>query len=356
MRINRVYCTAIMACTLLLVATVARAQSIEVIESGLSNPRGLAFAPNGDLYVVEAGRGGSESCHVGPTGPRCFGLTGAIIRIDLRRGITEIVADGLPSLATAAGASATGPHDIGFQGQGNLYFTIGFAGDPDLRLTALGDIGASMAQVARLLPNGDLRLTADLGTYEAIANPDDDLPDTNPFGILVLSGRRIVADAGGNTLLEVSANGNVRTLAVFPEFQLTPGGPSRDAVPTGLALGPDGAYYVGQLTGAPFAVGAANVYRVPPEGGVPEPVESGFTNIIDIAFGPDGSLYVLQIANPIPTFADGELFRIAPDGTRTEIDVPLSAPGGIALAKDGTIYVTNNSTSPTLGQVLRIQP
>jgi sugar lactone lactonase YvrE len=58
----------------------------------------------------------------------------------------------------------------------------------------------------------------------------------------------------------------------------------------------------------------------------------------------------------IPNFADGELFRIAPDGTRIEIDVPLSAPGGIAIAKDGTIYVTSNSTSPTLGQVLRIQP
>ena len=63
----------------------------------------------------------------------------------------------------------------------------------DLRLTALGDIGATMAQVARLLPNGDLRLTADLGTYEAIANPDDDLPDSNPFGILVLPGRRILS-------------------------------------------------------------------------------------------------------------------------------------------------------------------
>jgi sugar lactone lactonase YvrE len=356
MNMNRVCPTSILACTLLLIATVAGAQSVEVIESGLSNPRGLAFAPNGDLYVVQAGRGGSQNCHVGPTGPRCFGLTGAIIRLDLRRGTTAIVADGLPSLATAAGASATGPHDIGFQGQGNLYFTIGFAGHPDLRLTALGAIGASMAQVARLLPNGEVRLTADLGTYEAIADPDEDAPDSNPFGILVLPGRRIVADAGGNTLLEISANGDVRTLAVFPEFQLIPGGPSRDAVPTGLALGPDGAYYVGQLTGGPFAVGAANVYRVAPEGGVPEVVESGFTNIIDLEFGPDGSLYVLQIANPIPNFADGELFRIAPDGTRTEIDVPLSAPGGIAIAKDGTIYVTNNSTSPTLGQVLRIQP
>ena len=32
-----------------------------------------------------------------------------------------------------------------------------------------------------------------------------------------------------------------------------------DAVPTGFARGPDGAIYLGQLTGVPFADGAANI-------------------------------------------------------------------------------------------------
>jgi sugar lactone lactonase YvrE len=100
----------------------------------------------------------------------------------------------------------------------------------------------------------------------------------------------------------------------------------------------------------------AKVYRVPPEGGEPEIYAEGFTNIIDIQFGPDGSLYVLQIANPIPNFGGGALLRVAPDGTRTQITVPLFAPGGIAIAKDGTIYVTNRSTSPGGGEVLRIRP
>ncbi len=350
---------------IVLTATAVQAQSISVVTGGLNNPRGLAFAPNGDLYVVEAGSGGTEDCHVGPTGPRCFGLSGAIIKIDLKRGTRETVADGLPSLANqnppAPGAASTGPHNIGFQGQGNLYFTIGFGGDPNQRETELGDVGASMAQVARLLPNGSVRFTADLGTYEVINNPDagdpnTDDPDSNPYGILVLPGKRIVADAGANTLLEIRANGDVRTLAVFPEFQAVPGGPFRDAVPTGLALGPDGAYYVGQLTGGPFGVGVARVFRVPPEGGTPQVFAEGFTNIIDVEFGPDGSLYVLQIASPIPNFGGGALFRIAPNGTRTQINVPLVAPGGVVIAKDGTIYVTNNSTSPGSGEVLRIRP
>ena len=353
MSLNHVAQAGIIAWGIVLTAVVAQAQSFDVVASGLNNPRGLAFGPNEDLYVLEAGTGGAEAYHIGPTGLRCFGLTGSVIRIDLRRGTAEVVLDGLPSLAPPSGASANGAHDIGFQGQGNLYFTIGFAGHPDLRGSAIGGVGACMAQVARLLPNGSVRLTADLGTYEVINDPDGDAPDSNPYGILVLPGRRIVADAGANALLELSANGDIRTLAVFPESQL-PGG--RDAVPTGLALGPDGAYYVGQLTGAPFAVGLAKVYRVPPEGGEPEIYAEGFTNVIDIEFGPDGTLYVLQIASPIPNFGGGALLRVAPDGTRTQIAVPLFAPGGITIAKDGTIYVTNKSTSRDGGEVVRIRP
>ena len=107
-------------------------------------------------------------------------------------------------------------------------------------------------------------------------------------------------------------------------------------MPTGLALAPDGPYYVGQLTGAPFADGVANVYRAPPEGGVPEVVASRFTNIIDVRVRPDGSLYVLQIAIPPPNIADGELFRITPDETRTDRRA-VHRPRRLGIAKEGTI-------------------
>ncbi|HEY0873637.1 MAG TPA: ScyD/ScyE family protein [Vicinamibacterales bacterium] len=350
------FITLITAAALLAGGTVAGAQTVEVVASGLDNPRGLAFAPNGDLYVAEAGSGGSEHCHVGPTGPRCFGTTGAITRIDLRTGNVDVVVAGLPSLGDSgpnapAGSSASGPHHLGFQGVGNLYFTIGFGGEPALR-SVIGPHAGTMAVVGRATPNGAFRVTADIGTFEESVNPDQDLPDSNPYGILVLPGKQIVADAGANALFEIRANGQIRTLAVFDELA---GPPSRDAVPTGLAVGPDGAYYVGQLTGGPFATGIANIYRVPAEGGEPEVYASGFTNVVDLAFGADGSLYVLQIANPIPNFPEGALIRVAPDGTRTAIDVPLFAPGGIAIAKDGTIYVTINSILPGAGQVLAIR-
>ena len=69
-------------------------QTVETIAAGLDNPRGLAFGPEGALYVAEAGPGPYTA---GPEGTVCYGPTGAITRIDLRRNVRERVATGLPS-------------------------------------------------------------------------------------------------------------------------------------------------------------------------------------------------------------------------------------------------------------------
>jgi len=349
----------------------ANSEATEVIAAGLNNPRGLNFGPEGALYVAEAGSGGAGPCAPGPEGIRCYGATGSITRIDLRKGAVTRVASGLPSLAGEDGSFATGVHDISLHGRGNAYMTIGFGGDPAARTIDFGPAGASFARLARMNASGNWSLQEDLGAYEAAANPAGDEIDTNPYGILALPGKRVVADAGANALNEVSANGTIATLAVFPDrmveappfLELPPGTEiPMDAVPTSVALGPDGHYYVGQLTGFPFPVGGANVYRVPAHGGTPEVYAGGFTAIIDVAFGPDGSLYVLEIAKngllDAFIFNDwtGALIRVAPDGTRTEI-VPgsLFAPGGVAVGSDGILYVTNNSIFSGSGQVLRVE-
>jgi hypothetical protein len=56
------------------------------------------------------------------------------------------------------------------------------------------------------------------------------------------------------------------------------------AVPTGMAIGPDNQLYIGQLTGFPFPVGGANVYRF--NGTNLEEFATGFTNIIESCFRP----------------------------------------------------------------------
>jgi hypothetical protein len=339
---------------------------VTVVASGLHNPRGLNFAPDGSLYVAEAAGNGTASadCGVMSDGQtRCSANTASITKIDLESAAVTRVVTHLPSLIAPDGTAngGSGVQDVAFLGLGNGYITVGLGLDPMLRADHFGDAGAHYGRLGRFGPSGKFRLNEDLAGYEADNNPDGFVPDSNPYGLLALPGRVIVADAGGNDLLQVAANGEISTLAVFDRIPRPgPGPTSVQAVPTTVALGPDGDLYVGVLTGGPFTVGLANVYRVPADGGTPEVAYSGFTNIIDIAFGPDGSLYVLEIArNAIPNFgAGGRLVRIDPDGTQTDVisGPPLIAPGGVAIGKDGALYVTNMSTSATAGAVLRIAP
>jgi hypothetical protein len=368
-------CALVLCCVSLIVTAplvLAGAATWEVVVSALDNPRGLAFGPEGALYIAQAGSGGDGRCGPGPEGTRCYGDTGAITRYDLRTGAITDVVTGLPSLATEdAQMFAIGPNDLSFQGRGNLFFTLGFGGDPTAREDLFGPEAAKLAQLGRATPNGAWKLIEDLGQFEAAANPTGDEVDSNPYGILALAGRQVVTDAGANALVQVRAGGTT-ALAVFPNrlvdappfLGLPPGTQiPMDAVPTSVAVGPDGDYYVGQLTGFPFPIGAANVYRVAKDGGTPEVFAGGFTHIVDLAFGPDGSLYVLEIAKNglLAAFNTndwaGALIRIAPDGTRTEL-VPgvLTAPGGIAVGSDGALYVTNKSIYSDIGEVIRIQP
>jgi hypothetical protein len=342
-----------------------------VIAAGLHNPRGLNFGPDEALYVAEAGFGGPGPCAPGPEGTRCYGPSGSIAKIDLRHDTISRVVKGLPSLADIEGDFATGIHDVSYVGLGRGHATIGWGGDPADRTIQFGQAGADFARLARVKPNGRWEAEADLGDFESTYNPDGDGIDTNPYGILSLPGRQIVADAGANDLLEINANRQISVLAIFPDRMVEappilgfPPGTMvpADAVPTSVALGPDGDLYVGELVGFPFPVGDANIYRVPACGGTPQVAEGGFTAVVDVAFGPDGSMYVLEMAKNglLAGFMLGDwtgaLIRVAPDGTRTEIAPgTLTAPGGVAVGNDGRIYVTNNSTSGSAGEVVMIE-
>ena len=137
-------------------------------------------------------------------------------------------------------------------------------------------------------------------------------------------------------------------------------------VPTSVVVGPDGAYYVGQLTGGPFPVGGASVLRVDPATGETSTYATGFTNIIDIAFGPDGTLYVAEIVHDglMGVFAAGAapvgaLLSVPPGGGEPQVlinDESFMAPGGLAVDGDGNIYASLNTLAPGAGSVVKITP
>lgn len=324
------------------------AQATGVVMSGLDNPRGLAFGPEGALYVAEAGRGGPGPCIVLRGAPQCYGPTGAVSR--LWKGRQERIATGLPSYGSPA--STTGPHDIAMLGRGGLHVTLGLGLEGQPR-SALPGVGEQLGWLVHVPASGRWRPVVDIAAHEFAVNPGGGPLDSNPYGLLAEPGSWVVADAGANALLRVDANGEISTLAVFPSRAQ---GEPTDAVPTAVAVGPDGAYYVSGLSGVPFAAGTANVYRVVP-GQAPTVAWSGFTTVIDIAFDAGGNLYVLEHSTGPVFFAlPGRLLKVAPDGSRTTVVDGLASPGSVAVGPDGALYVSNHGTEIGTGEVLRIEP
>ena len=354
----------------------AATTSVDIVASGLDSPRHLAFGSRGDLFVAEAGRGGSGPCFVGGEGPACMGDTGAVTKID-RWGRQSRLVEGLASYANTPGnTNAIGPHGITVLGADRVVVTNGgptepkdASGSPISRdtLAAQNPVADLFGRLLRIKHHRQIRKVADIWAFERDVNPDaavgNPAVDSNPVDVLVDRGRFVVADAGGNAIDVVSHKGRVRNLAVFAN-RLVPnpfGGPDipMQAVPTSVVVGPDRQYYVSQLTGFPFPPGGANVYRVNPRSGAVTVFASGFTNIMDLAFGKNGTLYVLEIDHDglLSGSTDGGLFAVSRDGTKRQIVLApgtLPMPGGIAVGKDG-LYVTINAGSPGDGQVLRIR-
>lgn len=336
----------------------------EVIADGLNNPRGIDVFSAATVYVAEAGTGGdSEFCKPDPEGgpDKCLGLTGSITRI--RGGVQERIVEGLPSFAGPSGGGADGPSDVEWF-KNRLYLTTALGADPAVR-DGLGPDAQNMGSLLMFRRfRGTIRQVGDIAAHEAAENPDGAQVDSNPNSLAIRRQKFYVADAGGNSVVEVDSRGRTSTAAVFPAtlvdappFLGLPDGAQipMDAVPTSVTKGPDGALYVGQLTGFPFPVGAAKVYRVIP-GQEPTVFAEGFTNIMDLAFGPNGELYVLEIAaNSLLGPPGGAIWMVTDDGGRELILAePLFFPGGIAVSRNGDIFVTNCGVCAGGGEVIRI--
>ena len=368
-------------------AAARSVQSADEIASGLDNPRHLAVSPTGDIYVAEAGRGGdhatSESCFDSAEGPACTGATGAVTRITFKgkskQPKQKRILTGLASFAPATGDSAIGPHGIFATGR-SVFVTNGGPTEPtrgtppatvlrDPTLVAEESVSARFGTLLHISKKNRARKLADLWRFERDENPDEAIGnpaiDSNAVDVLPRGGRLLVADAGSNSILRVKRNGKISALTTFPNVPTDAFGEiiPMQAVPTGVVNGPGKAIYVSQLTGFPFPVAGASVFRVNPRTGAQTVYASGFTNVMDLDFGPDGTLYVLEIdadslLPPVGPLNDGGLWTVPPGGgTPERVEMPagtLTNPGGIDVDKRGNIYVTNHATSAAEGQVLEL--
>lgn len=326
---------------------------VKVVATGLLSPRGLDFAPNGQLYVTETGNWAEGACTE----------TGLVSRIDLYKGADYArvpVVTGLPTYGDV------GPGDISFFGMQG-YVVIGLATDPNVRVTLSCSKKDLLGSVVRIKPFNGYNFVTDISEFErsynnGAGNPDDGVAcsvpgmgpctgtmvpsfDTNPFGIVAEPGRLVVSDAGANDLIEVKANGKKRLLGVFPAED------ESQRVPSRVTRGPDGYLYVAEEAfGA--GPGGARIYRVPPNGcevinACPIYAE-GFTSIMDLEFDQAGNLYVLEYASFVDPTAGNQLIKVDRKGNRTVLadsSDGVSGPGGLALSPDGRYaYVTNKTT------------
>jgi hypothetical protein len=318
--------------------SAAQAATVENIAGGLDNPRSVAVGPDGAVYVANTGRGGRQ-CQGAGEEAMCLGNTGRIVRVS-PSGRKRTIAGGFVSAAGPGGPFAAGLHGVSVAPDGSIYAVSGSATPADLR-----SFPPSVKRRAGRLfsvSGGEFDPVARVDRLEHRRNLDNVKGDrnSNPYAVLALADRQIVVDAGANAVIEVR-DGNVRLLALIPNRR----NGRRQSVPSSIALGPDGAYYVGELAES-SGKGKARVWRVPAEGGTATVYRSGFTTITGVAFGPDGSMVVTEFS--VNRRFGGRVVRVAPDGSRSVIAGPkkLTAPTGAAVDSSGAVYVSNFSVLP----------
>ena len=336
--------------------------------SGFEGPRGLAFGPDGTLYVAEAGLGGTAST-VGqcqqvpaPLGPYHGGLTARISKVDKSGARTTLVA-GLPSTVDNQ-ASTVGVTGLAF-GNGELYALVGGGG------CSHGNPG---------FPNSILQVDPGSGRYIQAANLSEFIaahpgqnpsaadyePDGSWYDLIASNGRLLAIEANHGEIVSIGPGGQTSLLA---DISASDG----HIVPTSIAAFDDN-LYVGSLGIAPFAPQSAQVLTVSRESLLYDPLpgftlpnfgfgqyrvagsKAGFTTITGMAIGPDGLLYVLELATGGGiTPKTGKVVRVNRAGAIEDVVTGLFLPTGMTFGPDNALYVSNFGAAPgAAGQVLRI--
>lgn len=336
----------------------ASSSGISLAAGGLINPRGMAWASDGTMYVALAGSGGTtmsqkDSPHAEQYGPFFGGDTASVVRIEgftggETTGCPVTVAGGLPS-TRGMGGHTQGPAAVAFLG--DQLYVLQDSGDP--AASAFPDLPNGVYAV---LDDGTVALAADMKAWVdryPVANvPYDQTLESEAFAMLPGDGFLWVLESNSGQVLKIIPNVSIERVA-----DLSDGHP----VPTGFALSGDGGVYVGFLTASPYKDGSSKVVKVDADGTVTD-IWSGLTAVTGIAVGPDGSLYALEMATgnladpPFMTPGTGRIVRQTGPESMEEVVVGLDFPIAMALGPDGALYVSCPAfgANPGFGGIVRV--
>ncbi len=353
-------CVAVVGSTgAIVVPSHAQTPKVKVFASGLENPRGLRFSPEGVLYVAEAGLGGTlsttpEQCKQVPfpVGPYTGGYTSRISKFD-SHGTRVTVADGLPANETtpASGGFLSGVADLAFIGNRLYALTAGSGCSHGLLNTVNG--------VFRVEDNGTLSMIADLSAYQrthpvANPNPPDFEPDGTWFSMVRLGDAMYAIEPNHGELDKITARGEISRVS---DISASEG----HIVPTSVVFH-DGDFYFGNLGLFPIVPGSSNVYKLDPRTGEIRVYASGFTTIEGIDFDENDNLYVLESMTnagfPMPSEAgSGTIIRVNRSGGMDTVLTGLSFPSAMIFGPDGKLYVSNlgYAAPPGVGEIWQIE-
>ena len=339
---------------------------ITVVATGLNNPRGLHFGPDGQLYVAEGGLGGTATNTVGrcqqvppPVGPyTSSGNSASISRVDPRTGAVTRVATHLPSSQTslAIGGDVSGVADVAFVGN-TLYAMISGAG------CSHGLAGTNNA-IVRVNPDGSTTQVANLSQFlmtHPVANPEPSVPpgDFEPDGTwygMTAKGNALYAIEPNHQEMDriQTANGHISRVVDFSKTFIAP---ADWRGPTAITRD-GGSFYVGTLTPFPPVVpGNAQVFKVNP-GGHFTLFAGRLTTVLGLAVDSSDRLYVLEMSDAagFPTPGAGDIVRINTDGSRQTIASGLDLPTAMTIGPDGNLYVSDKGFGfpPGQGEIVKV--
>jgi hypothetical protein len=343
------------------------ASSGTLLASGLNDPRGLAFGPDGALYIAEAGTGGTTStvgtCTQGlpPIGPYKGGPSARISKLT-PNGKLSVLAAGFPSFVALQG-DIIGVADVAFLDD-KLYALIGGGGcshgNPDL----------PNGIVKVNLSNGKWDYITDLSLFymehpAAYPNAADFEPDGVPYSLIADRHRLLAVEPNHGTITATTPDGETREIVDFSFY-------FGHVVPTSIAAR-DGNLYIGNLGLFPIASQWERVTTMSRDQNSNDDLpglrhkdrggfnvtgsRAGFTTVVSLKIGPDGLLYALELSDTpggFPNPGDGKVVRVNADGNIETVITGLSLPGGMTFGPEDGLYVSNAADlGPGKGQILR---